>query len=585
MANDLLIKLLLKDEATKQITTVEGKILHLQNTAKQLYGVFAGSAAIAGLAMFTKQAVDAAMEEEDAINRLNASLELQGVYTERLSQKYQDLALSLQRNSRFADDAVMGVMQTLITMGNIGPSSMDRVTKAVLDFATATHKDLKSSAEVIAKASEGSVTAFTKLGLKFEDNMTSAQKFERVLGFIEDRMGGAAQADVNTYAGATSQLANEWNNLLEKLGSFITQNPSVVDGIKTTTKALQDLQNILEQIRKEKEKKNPLFDMEQLQMIGTLISTAYSIPALAGSMAFKAGAGIVSAAKSANDAAAAQGSAGPGPATMEEYLQQEAVIWQEKARITIEGNEIIRSIQSQYANISKELTLQDKLFFVQNEAEHINIILKSAQIDKATQEQLHDRKTQLKLAEANLEKAIFKETLGYQIQMMNSFGQITANLAQLTGQAWLDTASIMITSFAEALKIIVEMEIVTAAVMGDWWKVAMGGAALAAIATRATVGIVNIQKQQEALNEDWTATIPAMAEGGSGVVTRPTLFLAGEAGPERFSFTPLNRMNNQTSNNQIINNNITINASIRDDRDIDALAEEISRRIARGTSR
>lgn len=33
----------------------------------------------------------------------------------------------------------------------------------------------------------------------------------------------------------------------------------------------------------------------------------------------------------------------------------------------------------------------------------------------------------------------------------------------------------------------------------------------------------------------------AMAEGGSGVVTRPTWFLAGEAGPERYNFTPINQ--------------------------------------------
>jgi plasmid maintenance system antidote protein VapI len=31
----------------------------------------------------------------------------------------------------------------------------------------------------------------------------------------------------------------------------------------------------------------------------------------------------------------------------------------------------------------------------------------------------------------------------------------------------------------------------------------------------------------------------AMAEGGSGVVTKPTWFLAGEAGPERYNFTPM----------------------------------------------
>jgi hypothetical protein len=35
--------------------------------------------------------------------------------------------------------------------------------------------------------------------------------------------------------------------------------------------------------------------------------------------------------------------------------------------------------------------------------------------------------------------------------------------------------------------------------------------------------------------------IQGFAEGGSGIVSRPTLFLAGEAGPERFNFTPMNQ--------------------------------------------
>lgn len=38
-------------------------------------------------------------------------------------------------------------------------------------------------------------------------------------------------------------------------------------------------------------------------------------------------------------------------------------------------------------------------------------------------------------------------------------------------------------------------------------------------------------------------TYVGMAEGGAGIVKRPTLFLAGEDGPERYQFTPVNRMN------------------------------------------
>ncbi len=41
----------------------------------------------------------------------------------------------------------------------------------------------------------------------------------------------------------------------------------------------------------------------------------------------------------------------------------------------------------------------------------------------------------------------------------------------------------------------------------------------------------------------WTKLPTPMAEGGQGIVRRPTLFLAGEGGPEQYQFTPLNKMN------------------------------------------
>ena len=43
----------------------------------------------------------------------------------------------------------------------------------------------------------------------------------------------------------------------------------------------------------------------------------------------------------------------------------------------------------------------------------------------------------------------------------------------------------------------------------------------------------------DAFNSPGGAPIP-MADGGAGIVTRPTLFLAGESGvPEKFQFTPM----------------------------------------------
>lgn len=76
-----------------------------------------------------------------------------------------------------------------------------------------------------------------------------------------------------------------------------------------------------------------------------------------------------------------------------------------------------------------------------------------------------------------------------------------------------------------------------------------------------------------------------MAEGGSGIVTRPTIFLAGEGGPEHFQFTPLSRGNSRGGGGDI---NITLNAVINNKLDIAEVAEELGfelerrRRYARG---
>jgi hypothetical protein len=66
-----------------------------------------------------------------------------------------------------------------------------------------------------------------------------------------------------------------------------------------------------------------------------------------------------------------------------------------------------------------------------------------------------------------------------------------------------------------------------------------------------------------------------MAEGGSGVVTRPTLFLAGEAGPEYVNFRPLSKGGSGGGNVSTGN----INVNVYGIQNPDAIAEEVGRKI------
>ncbi len=75
----------------------------------------------------------------------------------------------------------------------------------------------------------------------------------------------------------------------------------------------------------------------------------------------------------------------------------------------------------------------------------------------------------------------------------------------------------------------------------------------------------------------------AQADGGDYMVSRPTWFLAGEAGPERATFTPIGKDQPQSKTIVIEINIDRPTVSNRDD--IDYLAEQVSQRLAREVER
>jgi hypothetical protein len=75
------------------------------------------------------------------------------------------------------------------------------------------------------------------------------KKFERTLQFIEKRFGGSAQKDVDTYAGTVAQLANNYGDVLEELGQFITKSPKVRKLLKESAEFAGELADGLAAVR------------------------------------------------------------------------------------------------------------------------------------------------------------------------------------------------------------------------------------------------------------------------------------------------------------------------------------------------
>ena len=255
---ELEIKLLLSDsEALSRLNAalkkIEGDSKKSADSMNLSWAGFAAKLEVAEKALrpvidFMRGAVTAAIEQEDAVNRLNAALTSQGTFTEELSAKYQALAQSLQANSRFSDEAIIAVEQRLVAIGNVGPGAMERTTQAVLDLATSLRLDLETASTLVAKAAEGNTSALSRYGIKIDESIPKGERYAKVLELIQQRFGGSAQRDVETFGGATAQLKNAWNEFLEEIGGLITKSPQVNEAIRGTTALLNDFTKILKEL-------------------------------------------------------------------------------------------------------------------------------------------------------------------------------------------------------------------------------------------------------------------------------------------------------------------------------------------------
>jgi len=211
--------------------------------AGSLASVYAAYRAVSGV---VSGAIKEAKEQEDAINRLNFALKSQGTFTEAYSKAIQGLGDQFAQTSKFTDDAVLGVMKTLIQLGNVAPAQLQRTTQAVLDFSAATGKGLDESAMAFVRASQGMARELKVLGFEVRKGESEQEALARAVQLTQDKLGGAASNEMATFSGAVSMVSKSWDELLEKLGMFITTSPVVIQYLADVAHWLQGLPQDLE---------------------------------------------------------------------------------------------------------------------------------------------------------------------------------------------------------------------------------------------------------------------------------------------------------------------------------------------------
>ena len=299
MADDKLIFDLLTGQNTlvkdlsnvqKSVSSIEGNFKKLPQTVGNAFSGISKSIAVAGGAIGVAivavnkligtfaGAVHGAEEQEDAINRLNIALKASGDFTEAASLEFQAYASELQKVSRVGDEVTIANLALLKSLAPLTNEGLKAANTAATNLSAALRIDLDSAVRLVAKAANGNVEAFKRYGIELTKGKTDAETFAKALDAINTRFGGAAQGDINTFSGAIAQTGNAFSDVLEEVGGFITQNKSLIDGLKLTTEFFINLASAIKDYREELDNSEPGVLRQALIDLGVVADKVFIKP-------------------------------------------------------------------------------------------------------------------------------------------------------------------------------------------------------------------------------------------------------------------------------------------------------------------
>lgn len=216
MANDLLIKINADAKnVTKAYDDIKSQTEDLENTLAKVAQVSA-----VAFAAFTAEiffSVKAFEEAERASVQLSNALQNQGIYTEQLAEEYKSYAEAVQAKTGIDDDAI--VKAQAVAQGYLGQTKITgELTQAIADLSATMGGDLDGAAEKIARTIGTGTNAFARQGLVISESATEAERYAKVLEFVNLKAGGLAE-EFNKADGYTKALATSFGNFQEAIGS------------------------------------------------------------------------------------------------------------------------------------------------------------------------------------------------------------------------------------------------------------------------------------------------------------------------------------------------------------------------------
>ncbi len=245
------------ENLSSSLGQVEGKLnsfaVNMASMAVVAGAVFEGIKKVSGA---VADLIEISNVQESAMRRTVALYEASGRGGEEAAQKLFDYASALQKVSTFGDEATIAASKYLVIMQNLSEEALPRATQVSADLAAAMGEDISAAMQKVARAIEDpeqGMRALRSAGVQLSDEQQdlikslsalgeTARAQDEIFSALEKRFSGAAQAELDTYAGKIKYLQNAWGDTKEVMGDVVK------DGLTPLVETLIENQDILENL-------------------------------------------------------------------------------------------------------------------------------------------------------------------------------------------------------------------------------------------------------------------------------------------------------------------------------------------------
>lgn len=211
---------------------VGDKLKNFGSQLLSLVGIFS-------VASFFKDSVDAFLELDKATRLLQNTL--RNIGAPELFGRIEEGTRKLTKQFKFLrEEDIQTVFNKLIVYGKLTENQINDLLPVIINFATATGKDLPEASALILKAMEGNGRALKEFGINMKDAKTPAEGLSLIMKELKPRVEGVATAFGESAAGQIAIAREEFRKTKEEVGSGL---------IPVLTKLLSFLSNALNSLK------------------------------------------------------------------------------------------------------------------------------------------------------------------------------------------------------------------------------------------------------------------------------------------------------------------------------------------------